>query len=330
MKNNHSGEAKVVIIGGGSGISVVLRGIKQLTSNISAIVTMADDGGSSGILREDLGMLPPGDIRNCILALSDTEPIMEKLMQHRFGDNCLKKHNLGNVIIAALVELTGSFEAALSQLHNIFAVKGRVLPVSLDDIVLEATLKDGTVVLGESKIPYACMKKNSKIDRLKLIPESCELFPEIKSVIEKSDVILLGPGSLYTSILPNLLVGDMVKYLKEAKAKVVYCANLLTQPGETSGLSVEDHLFELERQVGAEFIDVILVNNEKVDEGVFENYKKEGSEVIMLGDAGRERLQKRGVKIIEDALVEYKAGYIRHDALKVAELLLDQIETKIY
>lgn len=255
---------------------------------------------------------------------------MEKLMQHRFADKSLKKHNLGNVIIAALVELTGSFEAALSQLHHIFAVKGKVLPVSLDDIVLEATLRDGTVVFGESKIPYAAMKKNSRIDRVKLIPENCELFPEIKDVVESSDVILLGPGSLYTSILPNLLVGDMVKYLKNAKAKVVYCANLLTQPGETSGLSVEDHLFELERQVGEEFIDIILVNNEKVDETVFENYKKEGSEVIMLSEAGRTRLKERGVDIVEAALVEYKAGYIRHDARKVAELLLDQIDTKIY
>lgn len=330
MSNTNRLSPKVLVIGGGSGISVILRGIKQLTDNITAVVTMADDGGSSGILREDLGMLPPGDIRNCILALSDTEPIMEKLMQHRFNDNCLKKHNLGNVIIAALVELTGSFEAALSQLHNIFAVKGRVLPVSLDDLVLEATLSDGTIVLGESKIPYACIKKNSKIDKIKLIPESCELFPEIPPAIENSDIILLGPGSLYTSILPNLLVGKMAEKLKKAKAKVVYCANLLTQPGETSSMTLEEHLFELERQVGTEFIDVILVNNQKVDEAIFEKYKKEGSEVILLSPEGRNKLITRGVEIIEDDFIEYKAGYIRHNALKVAEVLINQIEMRIY
>lgn len=323
-------DIKIVVIGGGSGISVVLRGIKKITENITAIVTVADDGGSSGILREDLGMLPPGDIRNCILALSDTEPIMQQLMQYRFKDRALKNHNLGNVLIAGLVEMTGSFEAALSHIHDIFAVKGKVLPVTLADIILEATLEDGTKIRGESKIPYESIKKNSKIKSIRIEPEDCDLFQGIDKEIASADVVLIGPGSLYTSIVPNLLVGNLPSLLKHAKAKVVMCANLLTQPGETSGMSIEDHIFALEKIVGIRFIDVVFVNDKVFLDEVYEDYKKEGAHPLFLNDEGRKKLEASGIKIVELPFAETKQGYIRHDALLVANELINQIDTRIF
>ncbi len=325
-----SNDVKVVVIGGGSGISVVLRGIKKLTENITAVITVGDDGGSSGILREDLGMLPPGDIRNSILALSDTEPIMEQLMQYRFKDKALKNHNLGNVLIAGLVEMTGSFEAALSHIHDIFAVKGRVLPVTLNNMVLEASLEDGTKVIGESRIPYESMKKKSKIKDINILPKKCELLPAVKEAIDTADIIMLGPGSLYTSILPNLLVGDMADILQKAKAKVVLCANLITQPGETTSMSVEDHLFTIEDQIGKKIIDTIFVNNKKMEDSLYESYKAEGAEPIFLSEEGRKKLQDHGVKIVERPFAQSKAGYIRHDAELVGVELVNQIETKVF
>ncbi len=321
---------KVVVIGGGSGISVVLRGIKKITKNINAIVTVADDGGSSGILREDLGMLPPGDIRNCILALSNTEPIMESLMQYRFKDEKFKNHNLGNILIAGLVEMTGSFEAALSHIHDIFAVKGRVMPVSLEDIIIQAELEDGSIILGESKIALEVMKKNSPIKKINILPEDAKIFGEAIKAIKSADVVLIGPGSLYTSILPNLLVKGVKEAILESKAKTVLCSNLLTQAGETTGMKIEDHLFTIEKHIGAEIFDAIFVNDKKLDENVYLPYQKEGAAPLFLDEKGRQTLKNRGIEIIEKDFVETKAGYIRHNADIVAEEVLNIVDTKVF
>lgn len=323
-------DVKILVIGGGSGISVILRGIKKISKNISAVVTVADDGGSSGILRKDMGMLPPGDIRNCILALSKTEAFMEKLMQHRFKDEKLSPHNLGNLLIAALVEMTGSFEAALSHMHDIFAVTGRVLPVSLEDISILAELEDGSVIVGESKIPYEVIKKNSKIKRIKIIPEDAEIFEEVPNAIRYSDIILIGPGSLYTSILPNLLVKGVVESILQSHAKIVYCGNLLSQPGETVGMKIEDHVFEIERHVGCRLFDTVLINNKRLSNELYAAYKKEGAKPLFLSDEGREKLEKRGIEVIERDFIEIKEGYIRHDADIVARELLDLPDTKVF
>ncbi len=323
-------DIKVVVIGGGSGISVILRGIKKLSQNISAVVTVADDGGSSGILRKDLGMLPPGDIRNCILALSNTEPFMEKLMQYRFKDDSLSPHNLGNILIAALLEMTGSFEKALLHIHNIFAVTGRVLPVSLEDIHISCQLEDGSVVIGESMIPFEVMKKNSKIKSIKIQPENAKVYEEVPESIKKADVVLIGPGSLYTSILPNLLVKGVKEAILESHAKVVYCANLLSQPGETTGLQVEDHIFEIEKHIDAKIFDTILINNKRLSESLYKAYKKEGAEALFLSKEGRVKLEERGLHIIERDFTEIKEGYIRHNANVVAQELLSIVDTKVY
>ncbi len=321
---------KVAVIGGGSGISVVLRGIKKITPNINAIVTVADDGGSSGILREDLGMLPPGDIRNCILALSNTEPFMEKLMQYRFKDEKFKNHNLGNILIAGLVEMTGSFEAALSHVHNIFAVNGRVLPVSLEDISIQAQLEDNSIIIGESKIPYEVMKKKSKIKEVKIFPEDAKIFDDVVNAVHNSDVILIGPGSLYTSILPNLLVKGLKEAIIESKAKTVLCSNLLTQAGETTGMSIEEHLFTIEKHVNAEIFDAIFVNNKKLSKKIYQPYEKEGATPLFLSENGRKALIKRGIEIIEKDFVETKANYIRHNADAVAKEVLNIVDTKVF
>ncbi len=323
-------DIKIVVIGGGSGISVILRGIKKVSKNISAVVTVADDGGSSGILRKDLGMLPPGDIRNCILALSNTEPFMEKLMQYRFKEDSLSPHNLGNILIAALVEMTGSFEAALLHIHKIFAVTGRVLPVSLEDIAISAKLADDSIVFGESTIPYEAIKKNSKICSIKIHPENAKIFEEVPKAIKSADVILVGPGSLYTSILPNLLVKGVKESILESKAKVVYCANLLSQPGETTGLELEDYILEIEKHIGAQIFDTVLVNNKKLSDCLYDAYKKEGATPLFLSKTGKRKLEDNNCRIIEKDFIEIKEGYIRHNADVVAHVLLDIVDTKIF
>ncbi len=322
-----SKKCNILVIGGGSGISVVLRGIKKVSRNITAVVTVADDGGSSGILRKDLGMLPPGDIRNCILALSNTEPFMQQLMQYRFKDKNLGPHNLGNILIAALVEMTGSFEAALLHIHKIFAVRGRVLPVSLQDISISAKLEDDSIVFGESMIPYEVIKKKTRIKCIGINPRNAEIFEEVPKAIKSSDIILIGPGSLYTSILPNLLVNGVVDAIRESKAKVVYCANLLSQPGETTGMSIENHIDEIESHINTNIFDVVLANNKRLSDSLYEAYKKQGAKPLFLYEEHRESFSNRGIEIIEKDFTEIKEGYIRHNADAVAQELINLLET---
>lgn len=326
MKSN----LKISVIGGGSGISVILAGLKTITSDVSAIVTVADDGGSSGVLREDFGMLPPGDIRNCIIALSDADQIMRELMQFRFKDNQMMNQSLGNIIIAALSELTGSFEKALSHIHKIFAVKGRVLPVSFDDIQLIASLKDGTRVQGESAIPVEVLKRETAIKSLDIKPKSAKVNPSAIDAILDSDIVLIGPGSLYTSILPNLLISGVKEAIRDTNAKIVFCSNLATQKGETENLNLISHLEIIENSLYKNSIDIILTNKEKISEKHYSKYANLGSKLLYLDKKSRNILADKNIKIIEENCIEVKNGYIRHDAVKIAEILLNQVETKIF
>jgi len=233
---------KVVIIGGGTGLSILLRGLKEYTSNITAIVTVADDGGGSGVLREDLGMLPPGDIRACILALANTEPTMEKLLQYRFDEGILKGQNFGNLFIAAMNEIYGSFEMAIKETSNVLAVTGKVLPMTLEDVTLYAELENGHTIKGESEIPLKNKELSSKINRIYMEPKASYPLVEAVDAIKDADLIVLGPGSLYTSVIPNLLVNNIVDTIYEAKGPKVYITNVMTQPGETDGYTVLDHV----------------------------------------------------------------------------------------
>lgn len=320
----------VVAIGGGSGLSVLLRGLKQVTKNITAIVTVADDGGGSGVLREDLGMLPPGDIRNCILALANREPIIMDLMNYRFTDGMLKGQNFGNLMLAAMLGISTSFEEAVSRINDIFSVTGRVLPVTTENISLQAMLEDGNVVLGESKIPKVVMQSGKRIRRVGLVPENPKALPDAIKAIEEADLILMGPGSLYTSVIPNLLVDGIVEALKNSSAIKVYVANLMSQPGETDGFSLRDYYQALIEHSDNGIISHILVNNHPIPFRMSKRYKKENAYAVIATEEDFEYFDGQGVNIVLDDFTEFVKGYVRHDALKVSKCAMSLLDAKIY
>ena len=253
---------KVVAIGGGTGLSTLLRGMKEYTSNLTAIVTVADDGGSSGRLRRDLGVLPPGDFRNCIAALADAEALMTQLFQYRFsGGPGLNGHSFGNLFIVAMAGVTGNFERAIAESSRVLAVRGRILPSTLEHVTLCAELagdQEGSLrVEGESQIPQSGLP----IERVYLEPSGVRADAQAVRAILQADLIVLGPGSLYTSVLPNLLVEEVAQAIRVSQARKVYVCNVAVQPGETDGYSVQDHVRAIENHVGPGLIDVVVANN---------------------------------------------------------------------
>lgn len=323
IKNENEEKPKVVVIGGGTGQSVFLRGLKYHTQNITAIVTVADDGGGSGVLREDLGMLPPGDIRNCLLSLANIEPTMNEVMKYRFTEGALKGQSFGNLFLAAMNGVYGNFETAVYKMSEIFAITGRVLPVTLEDINLTAYLKNGNIVNGESNIPKQVRSQNTSIDRIQLEPEGAKPLDEVIKSIENADIIVIGPGSLYTSIMPNLLVEGVVDAIKKSKAPKVYIANIMTQPGETDQYNVVDHVRAINKHCGENIIDIIITNNEVLPKPVFEIYNKDGASQVLLDKSQKDILKDMGIKVIECNLVEIKSNYIRHDADYISSIVVN-------
>ncbi len=254
---------RVVAVGGGNGLAALLRGLKAHTSNLTAVVTMADDGGSSGRLRRDMGMPPPGDLRNCLVALADDESVMSQLFQYRFPDGGLQGHSFGNLFMAALAEVTGDFERAVAESTHVLKVRGRVLPSTMDDVVLHAQLEGGRQVSGESTITAAERLPR----RVWLTPEEPRPVPQAVAALLRADLVVLGPGSLYTSVIPNLLIPEVRRALKETRAWVVYVCNVMTQPGETDGYTAADHLEALYRHGMSGLVDVVLVNETPVTAG---------------------------------------------------------------
>lgn len=315
-------EPNVVVIGGGTGQSVFLRGLKHATRNITAIVTVADDGGGSGALREDLGMLPPGDIRNCILALANIEPTMNEVMQYRFPEGALKGQSFGNLFIAAMTGLYDNFETAVYKMSQIFAITGKVLPVTMDNINLVAKLDNGETIVGESNIPKEARKRKAKIERMSLDKNDVKPLDEVIHSIKTADAIVIGPGSLYTSILPNLLVEDVIDALVASRAPKIYVCNIMTQPGETDEKDVLEHVRVLLDHAGENFIDYVVANNEKLPSGVFERYAKDGAKLVLLDEHQKEELNRMGITYIEQKLIEIKNGYIRHDAELVSNSVM--------
>lgn len=306
---------KITVVGGGTGLPVLLRGLKNLPVELSAIVTVADDGGSSGRLRNDMEMPPPGDIRNVIAALSDVEPLIIEMFQHRFKTKSeLSGHSLGNLIIAALTDITGNFVQAVQVMSRLFNVKGVVLPSANQMVVLHAEMEDGSIVSGESKIPTA----QKRIKRVFLTPEDIEPLPESIKAIQEADLIVIGPGSLYTSILPNLLVPGIGKEICEAKAKKVYICNLMTQPGETLGFTASDHVQALYDHLEKPFLDMILVNNEPVPQELKYRYEEEQAQPVVFDI---ERLEKMGLQVIADEIISYDSGLVRHDTERLSEII---------
>lgn len=247
---------KIVAIGGGTGLSTLLRGVKEYTEHLTAIVTVADDGGSSGRLRREMGIPPPGDFRQCIAALAEAEPLMSQLLQFRFRNGDLGGHSFGNLFLAAMAEITGSFEDGLQQSSRVLAVRGRVLPSTLENVVLSAELVNASLVRGESRVP----RGDAAIHRVFLNPADAPAYPEAVSAILRADLIVIGPGSLYTSVMPNLLVRGILDALRATPAPVVYVCNVATQPGETDGYGVAEHVEALIRHVGEGLLDVVLAD----------------------------------------------------------------------
>ncbi|AUW93928.1 MAG: YvcK family protein [Sulfobacillus thermosulfidooxidans] len=304
----------VAALGGGTGMPSVLRGLKHYSSNLTAIVTVADDGGSSGRLRGDMGMLPPGDIRNCMVALADTEPLMEQLFQHRFPAGELKGHSFGNLFLAAMEQVSGDFVTALRESSRVLAVRGTVLPATLEHVTLEAQLVDGTHVTGESAIGHS----EKPIERVWMEPSDATPLREAVEAILSANMVVLGPGSLYTSILPNLLIPAIADAIRQTQAIRVYVANIMTQPGETANFSVRDHLAAIDKHVGPGLIDIVLVNSQPVPEDLLARYRKEGADQVggaIDGLSGAEPL------VIYDNLL-LAGQVVRHDPEKLATALL--------
>lgn len=308
----------VAVIGGGTGLSVLLRGIKSITSNITAIVTVADDGGSSGRLREDLGIIPPGDLRNCLVALADTEPLMEKLFQHRFGGvGGLAGHSFGNLFIAAMAEVLGDVEKALKESSKVLAVRGQVLPASTETVRLVAEMEDGSIVEGESQIPLA----RKKVKRVFLRPEEAQPVKSVLEAIRDADAVILGPGSLYTSVLPNLLVKGMGEALRQTQAVKIYICNVMTQPGETDGYTAADHVKAILDHTGPGVIDYVVVNCQDVAEGLRASYASRGAYPVV---PDTEAIEAMGVKVVEANIIS-ETNLVRHDPVKLSRTIISMI-----
>ncbi len=311
---------RIVAIGGGHGLSTMLRGLKRYARDMTAIVTMADDGGGSGMLRQDLGMLPPGDARDCVLALANTDEVMEQLMTYRFSEGSLTGQNFGNLLLAALNGICGSFAEAVRAMGEVLAVTGRVLPVTEQDIHLQAQFDDGSTVLGESAIFYHKKETRKGIRRVVLTPEHPKAYPESLQAIERADLILIGPGSLYTSIIPNFLVSGVTEAVQNARAYKLMIMNLMTQDGETEGYTAADHVRELTRHSGPGVVDACLANLCPVPEHLREEYVREGAGEIELD---WEEIEKLGVKLFTAPLLSDSSEYARHDPDLLAKAILE-------
>lgn len=313
---------RITAFGGGTGLSALLRGLKDFTEEITAVVTVADDGGGSGKIRQDFGILPPGDIRNCIVALANVEPLMEQLLQYRFTEGSLKGQCIGNLLIAAMTDLCSGFEKAVKEISSVFAVTGRVLPVTLDNVTLRARLSNGEIIDGESRIPKAQIEQNSPIDRIFVVPPDAAALPEALKAIADSDCIVIGPGSLYTSIIPNLLIPGISDAIRKSKAKKLYVANIMTQPGETAGYKLEDHIEAIIRHGGDGLIDTAVVNAGKPPEEILARYRADQSVPVEYEECS---LQRYGIKLAAGDLLDYSRGYLRHNPYKLARFIMDHI-----
>jgi len=307
---------KVVTIGGGTGLSVLLSGLKEHTSNITAVVTVADDGGSSGRLRQEFDILPPGDIRNCLVALADAPALMRDLFQFRFNTNSeLSGHSFGNLFITVMTRLTGDFEKAIKETSKVLALRGQVIPSTLNNVVLVAEHKDGTTTVGEDKIP----RSRRPIKRVSLDPAEPQATPDAIKAIEEAQIIVLGPGSLYTSIIPNLLIKEIAQAVANSGAIKVYVCNVMTQPGETDGLSVSDHIKALVGHSHPRILDYCIINTGEIPAEMLKRYAEESS-YLVIND--RKKIESMGYRVIEDDFAVIEEGVIRHDAERLANIIL--------
>lgn len=316
------GEPRVVVIGGGTGMPVLLRGLKNLPIHLTALVTVADDGGSTGRLRKEMAIPAPGDIRNVIAALSDAEPMLLDLFQHRFAvGNGLSGHSMGNLLLAAMTSVTGDFYTGIKEISRVLNVKGEIHPISDEMMSLHAEMEDGTIVSGESKIPLV----NKRIKRVFLSPQPVHPLPNAVQSIQQADLVVISPGSLYTSILPNLIIPKIDKAMQETKAKVVYVCNVMTQAGETTGYSAADHVQAIDEHIGEGCVDSIVVQNEPIKQRVRAVYAEENATPVVYDT---ERLLEMGLEIIEDDIIDHSKTALRHNTDKIAKLLYSMLNRR--
>ena len=298
----------------------MLRGLKTYTENITAIVSVSDDGGGSGVLREDLGMLPPGDIRNCITALANTEPTMMELMNYRFPEGINKGQSFGNLFLAALNGITGSFEEAVTRMNEVLAVTGKVLPVTNANVDLVADFENGASVVGESKIAAKKKQQNCRIHQVRLEPQKPKALPHAIDAILSADMIILGPGSLYTSIIPNLLVDGIVQALEKSKAPKIYVLNIMTQDGETEGYTAFDHLHALLQHSAPHLVDACIYNTAPVPDPIQARYKTEDAEPVEMD---MQRFRESGVEMYGFPLIAGGSQLARHDPALLAQAVVN-------
>ena len=314
-----STKIKVVTIGGGTGLSVLLRGLKKYPLEITAVVTVADDGASSGKIRSDMNIPSPGDIRNVIAALSDVEPYLEKMFQYRFDSGEVKGHPVGNLMIAAMTDIHGDFSTAVKVMSRILNVRGTVLPTTNDIATLNAVLSDGEIIRGESSIT----KAGGVIDHVYITPSRVKPNEDVLKAIEEADYIIMGPGSLYTSIIPNLVISNVAEKIRESNAKKIYVCNVMTQHGETDNYSVCDHIVAINKHVEENIFDLVIANSREFDESILSKYHKEKQEPVKID---HEKIEALGIKLIKNndvGIVDNNT--IRHNADKVSELIYDYI-----
>ena len=323
-----AGGLNVVVIGGGTGLSTLLSGLKLLVGkqdeesvwieNLAAIVTVSDDGGSSGRLREELQMLPPGDIRNCMIALSEDSTLISRLFRHRFrGDGALGGHSFGNLFLAALTEVTGDFVEAVRLSSEVLASKGHIYPATINDVRLVAELEDGTVVRGETQISAS----GKKIHSLRLEPERCLPLPDALAAIRSADLITVGPGSLYTSLLPNLLVARVANAIGQARATKVFISNLMTQPGETDGYTARQHLETVKKYAPEIHFDFVIVNNRAISESQRARYAAEGANQIGLAEDSIDKGVDGETEIVKADLLD-EGEKVRHNSERLARVVV--------
>lgn len=311
---------KLVAIGGGTGLSTMLKGLKHYTSNLTAVVTVGDDGGGSGTLRNEMGILPPGDIRNCLVALANTDSALEELMQYRFADGSLKGQSFGNLFLAAMNGMSDSFEEAVSKMSDVLAITGKVFPVTLKDLRLSARLADGTIISGESNIGHGATSDNP-IVRLSISPPDADAPQGVLDAIREAEAIVIGPGSLFTSLMPNLLIQNVAKAIRESTAIKIYIANIMTQPGETDGYSVIDHLEKILQDCDLGQIDYVIVNSKKLsDLDAIKNYQRTGSKEVNLNRGAVESL---GIRVVEADVLKINRRQVRHDPEKLANVVMN-------
>jgi uncharacterized cofD-like protein len=332
VSQKHARPVRVVALGGGTGLSTLLRGLKEyvakgsqnrakrLISDLAAVVTVTDDGGSSGRLRREYRILPPGDIRNCMVALSDDEYLLSRLFQYRFpAGPGLGGHTFGNLFLTALTNVTGDFPEAVRLSSGVLAVRGRIFPSTAQNVTLQAELEGGKVVAGETKIS----RSPRRIERVRLVPRRVRPLPEVLTAIRRADLILVGPGSLYTSLIPNFLVGEVVEVIAHSRATRVYIANLMTQPGETQGYSVADHVRAIDAHAERKLFDAVVVSRAPVSQRIIRRYKAQGAEPVR---PSLDELRDMGLTAITGDLL-HQHGVVRHDPERLASLLIKEFVT---